>query len=1003
MPTNSFIKDLKSNILMATATGVLTIFTAAIIGLTSKALYEELKQPEFIFGLGLGLTVLVLTILVARKYWNIIWVKIIAPLTVMLILVTFSFAFEHFISKGLCFDKGQYFYYEFIIDLGLILIILSTLLVLVIKKYWNLIWVRFVTPLTVLIILVTLFFASKSFISKDLCIVDKNQQFFVVLYPNNTDNLVINSDIQFAINRVGDNLNLKESIYDIKKLKLAKDFEFDNSLIKQSIYNSNNVLGYAQLIPVEKDGENKILLKYTIPDAQPYMDLGLETIINSSYNNENKLGIKVDGYSGYFEVNIGASIEQSIVHYGLVSVSIYFNPSIDFNPDFHSNIIKLTEKVGGKITPVGDNRMSPLKPIGDGVVVNANDISEVLYLSLVKGSMGYLILIGEEQNDCQMLEDFFVRYDINKSASIVNTLFGQQLFSCFKSPDFFRKELLKFLPDKQVSELKTFYLRQLFEGKVSKYFASQTGLYEDNNLLTLFINLSNECHDLEFAKIQQIDGLSFSVQPAIVDPEFPVLLDSNLVPVKCLVDHISNDAKTTKEYPALKQIGSQIFFDVLTDWKNEKITDLTSSFVYVKLAPKIYRDLGDEDKACSLDWESVAFSLYFEALKQANAQRQEKPKENIDEDIQAAYNSLVRNISNIHHLSRCKNINVYGVNIDTLVSNPKGLALIQKITSDLTKGLKEDASINSIIGNLRQNLIDIVIFLNRPELQEKINNFFSFNDSENLSDWLLIKLKPLEKELEFLRKSFKLDDIANSYLSDFKTLSIADKSSKWISVIDKIIEATPKIDLSAVIKILIKGEDNFKDPLMNGFLDYAKYILDESHSSNNLNYNPNKISNSVLNQMLIFSKISSNDTSPEQRKLYFNILNNKYSKSNPPGRISHYKFLMHYKNGELKETVNELDKLIKTTPSEYASFYEFAKSIIIEPKNVKACPQNSNAAKKILNYFLERGVDEKYWQLRSGDNWFDRTLVAYLEAYTKDNKNSDLAIAFKSCKYDKAR
>ena len=176
----------------------------------------------------------------------------------------------------------------------------------------------------------------------------------------------------------------------------------------------------------------------------------------------------------------------------------------------------------------------------------------MVYSISVQTLISYYRLIGEQVDDCKMLDDFLGRYDSEKAHAVIESLFSSHMFQCMKSTNIVeKKSLLKFLSDSQIGELKIYYLRQLLERKKSVYFLSQTGLYKDNEILELVDKLNNECYLLqEHNKIQKV----------VVDDEFPVPLDPNLIPAKCFINHVINNVEIVKRFPEIKLLSGKVFF-----------------------------------------------------------------------------------------------------------------------------------------------------------------------------------------------------------------------------------------------------------------------------------------------------------------------------------------------------------------------------------------------------------------------------------------------------------
>lgn len=270
-----------------------------------------------------------------------------------------------------------------IILIGAVIALFSLALILLIRYRTS---VKLIITLLSLIIAVAImsFFAFTKYTWKGLPLTTDNP-IFIVFYPEHVSSTALQTNIESSIRELGGALKDSQGSYQIKKIALPQNFDFDHSLLRKHVDQSTYVISYVRLIP---EGD-RVFIKHGFPASLPYLNMGFETVKNTSYSDNLGLSVEFEGRFQYFSINLDLYSNYSKIHYGVPNSNLSLGFGIKGNKISRSELSK-----------------SPLTPVSGGQLVEPTALSGNIYFSLVSGLVNYYKLIGESETGCRLLEDY---------------------------------------------------------------------------------------------------------------------------------------------------------------------------------------------------------------------------------------------------------------------------------------------------------------------------------------------------------------------------------------------------------------------------------------------------------------------------------------------------------------------------------------------------------------------------------------------------------------------
>jgi len=164
------------------------------------------------------------------------------------------------------------------------------------------------------------------------------------------------------------------------------------------------------------------------------------------------------------------------------------------------------------------------------------------------------------------------------------------------------------------------------------------------------------------------------------------------------------------------------------------------------------------------------------------------------------------------------------------------------------------------------------------------------------------------------------------------------------------------------------------------------------------------IHNRTLDKMILFYNLENPNVNPKQLLQTLQIIKDEHNQVDTVitnAQLKHYEFYVSFKNKDTLKAVTALDSLIALNESPYADFYRFAKSVLESRNTVSVCRNDASTAEKILAHLLSPDFISGYWNLQTGEDAFNKTIVRYLALFAMNEKEEhpELVTAFQNCEW----
>ena len=580
--------------------------------------------------------------------------------------------------------------------------------------------------------------------------------YFILFYPEKVDDPVLQLGIENAIREQPAWIKGYELDFNIKKISLPSEFDFNNSLLKKYIDRTPDIVSYVRLI----ERGDKALLKLVFPPALPFLNIGVDSVENETTD----------------DFDVKASLKARLGKYSLSSEVEGVSSSIHYG--FKRYGLKLGVEARKRLDKEALEN-SILNPLGGGMAVDSKTISGNVHFSFVISLFNLYTLVGNSEVACSILDDYF-NFDtdeniLNNISKKIRGVNAQELSYCMKR--YWGENgvaYFKYLSDDQKKSLLGYTLRKLIKGSDDPGDLSHVN-YVDDDTKKIAYELGRKC--------RVVRGMNTDLKSA-----------------ECLNGfYKSNIAFVNKNVPLFDAV-LEIFKDITDSWPMFSILSSTSSELvqYITTVSGMYHGLGKGEMACKINFDFIAMTLYLNAAKE---------HDKLDVLVTDIYN----NVQKILEVTKCDEINMFVLEFDKSMFEEGAREKLIDVIKLINKDIETDVS----MGKLLVDVADVARQLNwgvfSPLLVDlakgDIHRIIELEINKISQQWGLPQSK--------LREIVKI--ILDKVPEDIK---MSDSISKWNGAFNQIYDNVLAYDLEGfLLSFYILGE-YFTDPYTTQMLAF---------------------------------------------------------------------------------------------------------------------------------------------------------------------------------------